>query len=147
MSISGSNEVKTALFNARASGADAEEEVALDAQEDREILGVAISIGGPSGLDTDIEYRGEVLVRVGKDERPGADSAADNRSYHSVFHYHFIHDGPGGSGAGADLRDEQWYGHGSGIEWNEDATLTVSIDERDAGAQVTVEAEVFYREL
>lgn len=148
MSISGSQEVKTAILEAApAAGATIEE--SIDAQEDREILGINVSAdpvpGGPDqtrlGTNTFIGTFAATLPAAGS----GDQNSQDNRSFHYRSRFAAMDDDTNNK-AVADVQSQgEWFGHGSGIEWNEDATLTFRAVATggDANAQV----EVYYREI
>lgn len=144
MSISGSEEVKTArlAFN-NASNTEAEEQV--QAQEDREIVGYTLRV--IPGLNASVRVETELRVGI-DDDLEGLDSqgTTDNQSWRVGHGFVQNADTTNGVGSAADTQSSEWYGKGSGVEWNEDATLTAFIEERN-GENCDLKAEVHYREL
>lgn len=151
MSISGSQETKVAILEAHPS-ADTSEQAQLDAQEDREILGIRVSMNFSnfSSLADSDRPNGDAQIHVGTNQisSPGAGSTdtQDNVSFHTMYRAHTgADDGTGGLGLQDMESGESWYGHGSGIEWNEDATLTVDVT-ANVG-DIACNVFVYYREL
>lgn len=121
--LSGSNEVKTA--NAKVSATGTTDEVRIDAQEDREIVGTHLTLAG-SGDGIGRAY-------VGTSPQPDVDDVNDNRGFYQIV------DDP--------RTTTMWFGDGSGIEWNEDATLTVECEETGGSNSLSHKVTVYYREL
>lgn len=154
MSISGTEEVKTAILQ-RGVVSGGEQTAELDAQEDREVVGLAISadIDPTSGVATDLgRVRTRVHIGVNQfqdllfaDLPTAAGTTADNFSFHFETHHGSMDDDVNNAGALDQKADLEWFGKGSGIEWNEDATLTILV--RATASDAIVSATIYYREL
>lgn len=146
MSISGSQEVKTALIELNASGGT-ETSDSIDAQEDREIVGLAVSTQSPGSVAGEENTRSRVFIGTEQFVDLGTDETfvRDNLSFHIELSSFGINNDTDGVGAHSDKNEVVWFGHGSGIEWNEDATLTYLLETADTEASGV--ATVWYREL
>lgn len=146
MSISGSQETKTALLQAHPAAGNTET-AELDAQEDREIVGVNVR-GNPSPAAAPDIGRLAAELRVGTDPgnvTSGETSQQDNLSWQHRADFTMMDDDTNNKAVSGSQPSSVWYGHGSGIEWNEDATLT--LEAVATGGSGNCEASVYYREL
>lgn len=146
MSISGSGEVKTAIAEVNPAGGNTRT-AAIDAQEDREIVGVSITNRLTAGGPDPTAGLARVFIGTNPLAEPGggADSIQDNRSWFEEHHSLAQDDDVNGDGGMNDSSKSVWYGHGSGVEWNEDSTLSVTV--LSTNAAVFTEVVVYYREL
>lgn len=142
MSISGSQEVKTAIFRPPSvqGGSDS---TAIDAQEDREVLGINVQMDPPDGVSS----ASKCETFIGTRPFPSAGAAHDNRSFFHRTHLHVNDDATNGVGYATEDNETEWFGEGSGIEWNEDATMTVRISEDLNNGAASAVVTVYYREL
>lgn len=151
MSISGSDETKSAILQ-QSAAAGTDEEAQLDAQEDREIVGYSTQSDiDPEGAAPDLG-RARIRIHIGTSqfqEQAFADvpetDVRDNASFHVPFQASAEDDDTNNKAAAGDSSEAVWFGKGSGIEWNEDATLTVQLSPVAGDAVATV--VVYYREL
>lgn len=125
MSLSSGNEVKTAAYHLNVVGGT--ETATIDATEDREIVGFTVSVSGAGNL-------GEYMLRIGSDRTPSAGQAQDN--------LHFLVN----SNEALD-QNGAFYGSGEGFQWNEDASLTAEVSETGGADDISLVAQVYYREV
>lgn len=149
MSISGSQEVKTALLDVN-TGAGTTRTASLAAQEDREIVGWHDNVFLDPGSAAPDRAEARVSARIGPDQfddnvANDKATARDNRNWHVRNRYAANEDDVNGDGGEGPQSSGQWYGHDSGIEWNEDATLNYELVA--GGARATAHLTVYYREL
>lgn len=136
--LASADETKTARFHPSANGATNEEQI--DAQEDREILGVNIEVEPPSGTAT----TGQVEVYTGVRNFPATGQAQDNQNF---FYRGYWDQKPANGYSVFPESDGEWFGDGSGIEWNEDATLTVRLSENGGNGTAEAVVTVYYTEV
>lgn len=151
MSISGSQETKTAILQ-QSAAAGGDEELSLDAQEDREIVGFSITTDVDPGEAAPDLGRARVRLFIGTEqftEQADADvpesNTRDNVSFHTSFVGTAMDDDTNNKAAAGENHDSNWFGHGSGVEWNEDATITLRV--RPLAGSAKVRTVVWYREL
>lgn len=142
MSISAGQEVQTVDFHVQPA-ANGKETIQVDAQEDREIVGFAMTV---AGLVEESTYK--LFVQAFTGVQP---SGGDVSDLGGKFHIHGI------------MRQEYGAADGIGVEswdlpvmydvdnalswdWNEDVTLTVIANET-GGSSVGVHVQIFYREI
>lgn len=140
MSLAQSDEVKTAVVNHGNVTGD-NEQISLDAQEDREIVGFAVSID-PS-MTGDVNAR--ILLHVGTQGIPA--EARDNLSFHYRMDYSQQNNTTDGVGWSTEETEVVTFGRGEGFEWNEDATLTSSLSESAGSVSVTAQIFIYYVEV
>lgn len=145
MSISGSQETKVAWLQARPTAGNTLT-ATLDAQEDREIVGINVD-GNPSPGSPDISrLRTETRIGSAPDAASSGETAQqDNLSFQHRASFGMMDDDTNNKAVSSVTPSEVWYGHGSGIEWNEDATL--SFEATATGGNGNAEVAVYYREL
>lgn len=144
MSLSSSQETKSAIVRTGNVSSGTSSTLGLDAQEDREIVGFILD----ADLNADAEISGRVKAYIGTDPQPAAGQAADNRSFYVVNDFYSESDDTNGVGSqGVDLQTV-WFGEGSGFEWNEDATLNIEVDNNSiSDDEFNGEVVVYYREV
>lgn len=149
MSISGSaNELKTAILEV-GNDASSAAETSLDAQEDREIVGVSVSASISSNDPSISTVRARVNVGTQHWTDPGTtagdEATTDNRSYHEQFRFAAQNDNTNQK-ALHDQGPKGWQRpRGEGFEWNEDATLSLETIGHAGGS--TIFAHVYYYEI
>lgn len=142
MSVSGSQEVKTAIITT-ADANNATVTTALDATEDRVIESVTLGVVG-TGLDE--EVNGQLRIHIGA--QPGGQAADDSTQGEQFFERMGVHktaDATNGQSSVAPLTE--YFNYDPPINWNEDATLTLRATENGGQAGYNGQAIVKYREL
>lgn len=149
MSISGAQETKTALLEV-SGPAGTTQTTALDAQEDREIIGFNVAVKNVSNSGPD-PTKALTQFHIGTDQFADftlgtAETAEqDNLSFHGSAAFTYMDDDTNGNALASNLQDAEWFGEASGVEWNEDSTLTLTVT--TTGGDVEVTLAIYYREL
>lgn len=145
MSLSSSDEVQTAVLSCNV-GPGEEETQALDAQEDREIVG--FSMDGV-GINPSESLQLEAEAYVGSDPTV---SMSDNKDIGGKFYAQgeiaVNNDETNGVGwAYSTMPDSGPVPEGEGWDWNEDVTLSLHVAEGNGSSGGGVAITVYYREV
>lgn len=146
MSVSGSaQETKTALLEVSDDGTQTEG--SIDAQEDREIIGVLVTASLASNDPNIGSIQASLVIGTNPFESPtGTDTnLRDNLSWSAQFRFGLKNDNTNGNAVLDEGPYSEWFGVGEGFEWNEDVTLTLRVNGHANLSRV--EAMVYYREV
>lgn len=144
MSLSQSQEVQTVHLSANPP-AGGEDTVQIDADEDRKIIGFALSTGSipDGGLQT------EATLYTGVDPEPASSEAKDlGGKFYTEFNFRVVNDDTNGTGwATETMYEPEWVDDPDiAFDWNEDVTLTLHTQETNGANSGTMKAEVYYVE-
>lgn len=141
MSLSSGNDVKTAVLHSPSANGSTEE-IEMDADEDREILGVALSF---SGIDQNSEYTANAFLWMGADEFPTGGNVNDSTKHLARAELAQEVDTTNGVGGGVVSGDVYRDFSDNPIQWDEHQTLTLQVNENAGISSIKVVAEVYYR--